>query len=169
MGTNNPSEEQMELVQSRIIEIAQSLTEEACMLEANGYFDEVGFDIEARGASLAAKIKEYCQNAEDLDPNIEDHPQPRRMARYLLENVEYDILEKPLSAELIASKPQVVSTVGGGDGATVFGLPRNIALGIAALLVLLFVVALYFALTPPSAGVDAMPTHAHHGGGGGGG
>ena len=56
MGTNNPSEEQMELVTARVIEIAQSLAEEACMLEAQGYFDECGFDLEARGAALTAKL-----------------------------------------------------------------------------------------------------------------
>ena len=71
MGTNNPSEEQMELVTGRVIEIAQSLAEEACMLEAQGYFDECGFDLEARGAALTAKLKQYIKDAEDVDPNSE--------------------------------------------------------------------------------------------------
>ena len=113
MGTNNPSEDQIERVQSQIIAIAQSITGEADMLEANSYFDECGFDSEARALALAAKLKTYCKNADDLDPNIEDQPQPRRMARYLLENVEYEILDAPLSTELLSSKP-VVSSKGGG-------------------------------------------------------
>ena len=41
----------MELVQDRIISLAQSLREEAAMLDATGYFDEFGFDLEASGAS----------------------------------------------------------------------------------------------------------------------
>ena len=49
----------MELVQSRIIELAQSLREEAAMLDATGYFDEFGFDLEASGAQLTAKLKAY--------------------------------------------------------------------------------------------------------------
>jgi hypothetical protein len=169
MGTNNPSEDQIERVQSQIIAIAQSITGEADMLEANSYFDECGFDSEARALALAAKLKTYCKNADDLDPNIEDQPQPRRMARYLLENVEYEILDAPLSTELLSSKP-VVSSKGGAGGESIAGLPRNAVLAIAALLVLLFFVALYFALATPTVDPGAVPHH--HGGraaGGGGG
>ena len=165
MGTNNPSEDQIERVQSQIIAIAQSITGEADMLEANSYFDECGFDSEARALALAAKLKTFCKNADDLDPNIEDQPQPRRMARYLLENVEYEILDAPLSTELLSSKPVVSSKGSGAGGESIAGLPRNAVLAIAALLVLLFFVALYFALATPTVDPGAVPHH--HGGRGG--
>ena len=175
-GTNNPSEEQMELVTARIIELAQSVDDSAVMLEAGGYFDEFGFDLEARAGQLSAKILEYCkgaENFEELDPSIEDHPQPRRMARYLLENVEYDILEKKLSADLIRSKP-AVSTVstksGSGDAATLFGYPRMLVLALAVVLALMLLAVGYLATTmmaPPS-GPTVDQVSGGYGGGGGG-
>jgi len=173
MGTNNPSEEQIELVQSRVIDLAQSLTDDAAMLDANAYFDECGFDLEARGSQLSAKIKEYCAGAEgidDLDPSIEDHPQPRRMARYLLENVEYEILEKSLSSALIQSKPSVPNTAiktVSGDGALLFGYPRKLVIALAA--VLLLMVLAITAIVVMSSGDQAPSSHFGGGGGGGGG
>ena len=145
------------------------------MLDANAYFDECGFDIESRGAQLSAKIKEYCEGAEDLaelEPSIEDHPQPRRMARYLLENVDVEILEKPLSAALVKSKPAVsvtaIKTIGGDDGdvAMLFGYPRNLVLALIVVL-LLMAGAIGFVVMSSSGG--GAPVHAGGGGGGRGG
>ena len=173
-GTNNPSEEQIELVQSRVIELAQSLADEASMLDANAYFDECGFDIESRGQQLSAKIKQYCEGAEDLEdlePSIDDHPQPRRMARYLLENIDIEILEKPLSADLVKSKPAVSvtaikSTGGGGDEAMIFGYPRNLVIALIVVL-LLMAGAIGFVVMKSSGG--GAPIHVGGGGGGRGG
>ena len=174
MGTNNPSEEQLTLVQSRIIDLAASIAEEASMLEANSYFDEMGFDVESNGAQLSAKLKEYCagsENIDDVDPSIEDHPQPRRMARYLLENVEYEILEKALDPKLLSSKPAVEVTAiksagGGSGGAMLFGYPRNLVLGLAAILILM---VLAIGMVLQAGGGSASSNHVPLGGGGGGG
>ena len=103
MGTNNPSEEQLELVTSRIIELAQSLFPYIA-LDDNSYFDEAGFD-DAMSAQLQAKLTEWLGSAEGVTPSPEEHPQPRRMARYLLENVDYDeVLAPPLSPALLSGK-----------------------------------------------------------------
>ena len=159
-GTNNPTEEELELVTAKIIEIANVVTDDACMLEPQGYFDECGFDIEARGNALNVKLKEWSQNAEDVEPLIEDHPQPRRMARYLLENVDYAVLAAPLSAELL-KKPTTAVKPAGGVG----GLSRNRVMLILAVVILLICLALLFALWPAAApGADAG---AGSGGGGG--
>ena len=95
MGTNNPSDEQLELVTGRIVELAQSLYPYVA-LEDNSYFDEAGFDDEM-SAQLQAKLVEYIGNAEDVTPSLEEHPQPRRLARYLLENVDYEEVRLLLS------------------------------------------------------------------------
>ena len=65
-------------------------------LDANSYFDEAGFDDEM-SAQLQAKLTEYIQSADEVVPSPEEHPQPRRMARYLLENVDYDEARHSLS------------------------------------------------------------------------
>ena len=160
MGTNNPSEEQIEHVQAKIIELATSITDDAAMLEANSYFDECGFDVESRGNALQAKLIEYIEKAEDVDPTVEDHPQPRRMARYLLENVDYEILEKPLSSALVKSKP-TVTVKSAGEGAMLFGYPRNLVLALA-LVLLLMIGAIAFVVSS----MGAEPEHNHGGGGG---
>ena len=176
LGTNNPSEEELEAVQGRIIEIATSIADAATMLEANSYFDECGFDIEANGAQLSAKIKEWLKESEgveDLDPSIEDHPQPRRMARYLLENVESDLLEKPIPSELLKLKAAVsvtaIKSAGGadGDGPLLFGYPRNLVLALALVLVLMLGAIGYIVMSS-SGGAGASEHHLHHVGGGGG-
>ena len=133
MGTNNPSDEQLDLVTERecppskpsaaarhlaavaptapeldpsprttcpfvstgIISIASSLYPYVA-LDANSYFDEAGFDDEM-SAQLQAKLTEYIQSADEVVPSPEEHPQPRRMARYLLENVDYDEVRHSLS------------------------------------------------------------------------
>lgn len=170
MGTNNPSEEQLELVTGRIVELAQSLYPYVA-LEDNSYFDEAGFDDEM-SAQLQAKLVEYIGNAEDVTPSLEEHPQPRRLARYLLENVDYDTLATPLSPSLLSgAKVNVVSVKPAGDGA-LFGLPRNVVLGAAAVVLLLLIcVAVFYFFGMASGGVSAAAATdaaAHHGGGRGG-
>ena len=75
-----------------------------------------------------------------MDPTVEDHPQPRRMARYLLENVDYDTLAAPLSSELIAAKP-VVAASSKGSSDTIMGVPRNTVMIVVFVVVLLIIVA----------------------------
>ena len=91
-GTSIPSEEQLALVTARVIEIASAISERAASLDGSGYFEDSGFDDEERGEALSARLLEYCGSDEELDTNIDDHPQPRRMARYLLEHVEFEVL-----------------------------------------------------------------------------
>ena len=113
-GTSNPSEEQLALVTARVIEIASAISETAASLDGSGYFEDSGFDDEERGAALSARLLEYS-NAEELDPNIDDHPQPRRMARYLLENVEFEVLQAPLPSALLTI-PKEVADASEGAG-----------------------------------------------------
>ena len=135
-GTSNPSEEQLALVTARVIEIASAISETAASLDGSGYFEDSGFDDEERGAALSARLLEYCGSVEELDPNIDDHPQPRRMARYLLENVEFEVLQAPLPSALSA-KPKEVA----GEGA---GLSKGVKFGATlAFVAMLFVLALY--------------------------
>ena len=105
-GTSNPNEEQLALVTARVIEIASAISETAASLDGSGYFEDSGFDDEERGAALSARLLEYCGSVEELDPNIDDHPQPRRMARYLLENVEFEVLQAPLPSALLTREPR---------------------------------------------------------------
>jgi hypothetical protein len=86
MPTSNPSDEELELVTSRILELAQSLYPYVA-LDENAQFEEAGFDDEM-AAELASRLHAYCDNMEGLNPSpLEDQPTPRRMARYLLEEV----------------------------------------------------------------------------------
>ena len=143
MGTNNPSDEQLELVESRIIELADSCVDPGLPIESDSYFEEHGFDIESAAGQLTAKLKAYCRDA-DVAPSIEDHPQVRRMARYLLENVDYDILSAPISSELLKSKPKSGgSTSGGGGGGGGGGLTRG-KMAVAAVLLVLALFLIYF-------------------------
>ena len=71
-----------------IISIASALYPYVA-LDANAYFDDAGFDDEM-SAQLQAKLTEYIQSADGVVPSPEEHPQPRRLARYLLENVDYE-------------------------------------------------------------------------------
>ena len=112
-GTNNPSDDQLELVTSRIIDLAQALYPYVA-LDDNSYFDEAGFDAEMLSA-LTARIMEYIGSADGVEVSLEDHPQPRRLARYLLENVEYDVLEPPLAAHLLKEEPSVPKPHTGGS------------------------------------------------------
>ena len=114
-GTSNPSEEQLALVTARVIEIASAISETAASLDGSGYFEDSGFDDEERGAALSARLLEYCGSVEELDPNIDDHPQPRRMARYLLENVEFEVLQAPLPSALLTI-PKEVADASEGAG-----------------------------------------------------
>lgn len=84
-----PREEQILLVQSKIIEVARQICgEAAAQLAADSYFDLCGFDEEARSTALAARLKaEYCGDDSDaLDPDVEDYDTPQKMAVYLVEN-----------------------------------------------------------------------------------
>jgi hypothetical protein len=160
MGTNNPSEEQLELVEKRIIALADTCVDPGLPMESDSYFDEHGFDLESAAGQLASKIKAYCKNAEGLDPSLEDHPQVRRMARYLLENIEFDILEAPLSSELLQMKAKggAISKSTGGGGAG--GLSRIALLGAVAFFVLL-VCVLAFVFMGGGVGTKAHMSHIH--------
>merc|ERR1740138_401049 len=114
MGTNNPTDEQLGLVESRIIALADTVVDPGLPMESDSYFDEHGFDLESAAGQLSAKIKAYCKDSDGPEPSLEDHPQVRRMARYLLENVDYEILEAPLGADLLQMKTKTASKVGGG-------------------------------------------------------
>ena len=170
MGTNNPSEEQLALVESRIIALADSCVDPGLPLDSDSYFDEHGFDLESAAGQLAAKLKAYCKDAEGLEPSLEDHPQVRRMARYLLENVDYEVLEAPLSNDLLSSKKPAAKSAAGGGGALLFGFPRPAVIG-AALLLLVIICALVFFLsgasTPSLESKHGAP-HVHAAGGRGG-
>ena len=142
MGTNNPTDEQLELVESRIIALADTIVDPGLPLEADSYFDEHGFDLESAAGQLSAKLKLYCKDAEGVEPSLEDHPQVRRMARYLLENVDYDILSAELSSELLSSKP---AAAGGGGGAIAAPDTKKMTMIVGAILLVLALCAvLYF-------------------------
>eukprot|EP00310_Coccolithus_braarudii_P014182 CAMPEP_0183352262 /NCGR_PEP_ID=MMETSP0164_2-20130417/28852_1 /TAXON_ID=221442 /ORGANISM="Coccolithus pelagicus ssp braarudi, Strain PLY182g" /LENGTH=182 /DNA_ID=CAMNT_0025524655 /DNA_START=54 /DNA_END=602 /DNA_ORIENTATION=+ len=167
MGTNNPSEEQLDLVTNRIIEIAETCIEPGLPIEADSYFEEHGFDLESASVQLTAKLKLYCKDTEGIEPTVEEHPQVRRMARYLLENVDYDILEKKLSQEVLKPAGKAMST-GGGLG------ERGIYFyGAVVLAVLVIALLLFFMLggssTPIDTGtvVDAAAAGHHAAGRGG--
>ena len=143
MGTNNPTDEQLELVESRIIALADTIVDPGLPLEADSYFDEHGFDLESAAGQLSAKLKLYCKDAEGVEPSLEDHPQVRRMARYLLENVDYDILSAELSSELLSSKPAAAG--GGGGGAIAAPDTKKMTMIVGAILLVLALCAvLYF-------------------------
>lgn len=170
MGTNNPSEEQLALVEARIIALADTVVDPGLPMDENSYFDEHGFDLESAAGQLAVKLKAYIKDAEDVEPSLEDHPQVRRMARYLLENVDYEVLEAPLSNELLQMKAGTSpkGSAGGGGGA----LSRPALLGGLALIVLVLCVLAFVMF----GGGDAAKSHGHMGnlhtatyGGGGGG
>lgn len=162
MGTNNPSEDQLALVEQRIIALADTIVDPGLPMESDSYFDEHGFDLESAAGQLAAKLKTYCKNAE-VEPSLEDHPQVRRMARYLLENVDYEILEAPLSKDLMQMKDASSSKA---SGATTGSSKTLIYVGLAFLV--LFVCAALFVML---GGGGSKPEHQFHaltsGGGGG--
>ena len=110
---------------------------------------------------LSAKIKAYCKEAEGLEPSLEDHPQVRRMARYLLENVEWETLEAPLSPELLQMKGKSSSASRTG-GTVVAGLPRHVLYGGLVFAVLLICVVLFVMLGGGGGGAAAAkPAHEH--------
>ena len=162
MGTNNPSEEQLALVEQRIIALADTVVDPGLPMESDSYFDEHGFDLESAAGQLATKIKAWCKNAEGLEPSLEDHPQVRRMARYLLENVDYEILEAPLEAAVLKMNVKGASTSGGSSMAG--GSRTLLYVGLVALVVLACVAMLYLL-----SGDATKPHHLHAPGGGGGG
>ena len=51
MGTNNPSEEQLALVEQRIIALADTVVDPGLPMESDSYFDEHGFDLESCGTA----------------------------------------------------------------------------------------------------------------------
>ena len=64
MPTSNPSDEQLELVTGRVIELAQALYPYVA-LDDGAYFDTAGFD-EHMAAELAARVEGYCRNADGV-------------------------------------------------------------------------------------------------------
>ena len=145
--TSNPSEEQLELVGQRIIDMAQAICPFVA-LEAETYFDEAGLD-DAMCKELFKRVIAYIENPADVEPNLEDHPSARRLARYLLENVEYEILEAPLNPKLLAEMEETPAASG---GALIMGLPRNVVLGGAVALVLILCLLAFFMLSGSSSG-----------------
>ena len=91
------------------------------MLDATGCW-RLALTCEASGSAAEPRSRSIAlaPRTSTARSSIEDHPQPRRMARYLLENVEYEILEKPLSLGC-RSKAKVevigIKNGGGADGA----------------------------------------------------
>lgn len=168
--TSNPSEEQLELVTSRIVDIAQAVCP-FIALDDNSYFDEAGF-VKDMAAELQRRLTIYIAEAEGVEPSLEDHPQPRRMARYLLENVEYDVLEVPLASPLLAEfSPDDVKKP---DAPLIAGIPRQYILAaVAALVLVLIFLAFFFSTGAPAEESLAAPKHDHtmgrHGGRGKGG
>jgi hypothetical protein len=175
MGTNNPSEDQLQLVESRIIALADTVVDPGLPMDGDSYFDEHGFDLESAAGQLSAKLKRYCADQEGLEPSLEDHPQVRRMARYLLENVDYEVLDTPLPPELLSMKATAIKSTS-GSGTAVGGVPRHLVIyGGVALAVLAIFLVLYFVLGSGGVADDgtAKPHHEgghrHSGGGSGGG
>lgn len=52
MGTNNPSEEQLALVEARIIQLADTCVDPGLPIESDSYFDEHGFDLESASGQV---------------------------------------------------------------------------------------------------------------------
>ena len=78
MPTSNPSDEQLELVTGRVIELAQALYPYVA-LDDGAYFDTAGFD-EHMAAELAARVEGYCRNADGVAISpLEEQPTPRRL------------------------------------------------------------------------------------------
>ena len=161
MPTSNPSDEQLELVTGRVIELAQALYPYVA-LDDGAYFDTAGFD-EHMAAELAARVEGYCRNADGVAISpLEEQPTPRRMARYLLEMVEWEVLEAPLSSALLAEPKDLEA---GGSSAPshalaayptqlIMGFPRKVCMCAAAAVVCtlgVFALALLLNGAPPSA------------------
>lgn len=141
MGTNNPSEEQLDLVTGRIIEIAQAVCPYIA-LEQDSYFDEMGFE-GPLARELTTRLNTYVGNAEDVQISLDECPQPRRMARHMLENVEYDVLEKPLNAALLREADDFDAPKEVGSG---LAGKRNIILAVVAILVLVLCIVAFIVL-----------------------
>ena len=121
-------------------------------------------------SQLTAKLKEYIQNAEDVEPSpLEDHPQPRRMARYLLEGVDYAVLEVPLSSKLLSGEKVTVVAIkpAGGGGELILGMPRAYVMAAAAVVAILIVCVVVFLMLGPGGGVAAAAGGGKRGGRGG--
>lgn len=162
MGTNNPSEEQLELVTNRIIEIAETCTEPGLPMEADSYFEEHGFDLESASQQLVMRLKAYCKDADGVEPTLEEYPQVRRMARYLLENVDYEILEKPLSNELLKPVGKS-STPSSGRGVVFYAAVLAV---VVVLLMLIFMVSGSSKPQPAIKAAEAAIGHVRSGRGG---
>ena len=52
MGTNNPSGEQLALVEARIIQLADTCVDPGLPIESDSYFDEHGFDLESASGQV---------------------------------------------------------------------------------------------------------------------
>ncbi|KAL1503300.1 hypothetical protein AB1Y20_011352 [Prymnesium parvum] len=152
--TSNPSEEQLDLVSGRIIEIAQAICPYVA-LEAETYFD-AALD-EDMCAELFKRVIVYIENPEGVEPNVEDHPSARRLARYLLETVEYDILAAPLNPKLLKDMP--LPSAGASSG-LVMGYPRNVVVALAVAAVLLLCILAFFLLGGSAAPSPSVPEAA---------
>ena len=105
----------------------------------------------------------YIENPEGVEPTLEDHPSARRLARYLLENIDYDVLEQPLSFELLAEMEEPKPAA-----ALIMGYSRNTVLaGVAALVLVLCVLAFVLlgggSSSQASPAVDAAVKHRARG------
>eukprot|EP00316_Scyphosphaera_apsteinii_P017128 CAMPEP_0119308862 /NCGR_PEP_ID=MMETSP1333-20130426/12813_1 /TAXON_ID=418940 /ORGANISM="Scyphosphaera apsteinii, Strain RCC1455" /LENGTH=185 /DNA_ID=CAMNT_0007312731 /DNA_START=23 /DNA_END=580 /DNA_ORIENTATION=+ len=161
--TSNPSDEQLDLVTSRIIDLAQALYPYVA-LDENANFDDAGFDDEM-SAELTTRLIAYCGHKDGICPApLEDQPTPRRMARYFLEEVDWEVLEQPLDRRLLS--PPAPKTK--SSSVLLLGFPRNfvLAIGVVVLIVLLVILFLVFSSSAPSATpqVQNVPPGTHHGG-----
>lgn len=150
--TSNPSEAQLDHVTSRIIEMAQAVCPFA-ILEADTYFDH-SLD-PPMCEELLRRVHIYIEHADAADPNFEDHPSPRRLARYLLETVDYDILEAPLLPKLLAD-----FSPDSHDRGSAWSVRSRWLLGLAVLAACLCVLALLLGGGSSSPALDAPTKHA---------
>merc|ERR1712087_805572 len=96
---------------------------------------------------------------------MEDQPSARRMARYFLEEVDWEVLERPLDRRLL-SQPEPAAKSNSG---TIFGFPRAYVLAAGFAMVLVLLLIAYFALgssttpTTPSVSDDTrnIPAASH--------
>jgi len=152
------------MVTTRIIEIAQAVCPYIA-LENDSYFDEMGFE-GGLATELTTRLIVYAGNAEDVPISLDENPQPRRMARYLLENVDIEILEKPLTAALLKEVDDLDGSVK-PDGSGGNGRSRNLMLAIIAVVVLVLCIAAFIMLGGGGSQPEPLlTTHGGHRGGG---
>merc|ERR1712137_399030 len=110
------------------------------------------------GAELTSRIHKYCDYADGVIASLEEHPQPRRLARYLLENVDYEILEQPLSSGLLAGPSEPVAKDSPG---LIAGFPRHYVFAAALVIVLIVLLLVFFFMQagPDSGGLEEPVQH----------